>query len=204
MVLSAGLARSSTGRQPRLFRARRDRCLLGQQETRRRAGPDRRTPWNRPRPRSRRNVGTWRRRRPPESLADEAVADRRQSPRMRPNEAQSMAETASDVAFDTGATTGGGEKVAHTGHDRRSGAARGCRFAAGSYDHRHSRMVRPAPKSAGQLNTARGSRNASRPNVPYSRPIPDCLKPPNGASGSCGAPLMTTRPACNCAATCFA
>jgi hypothetical protein len=67
-----------------------------------------------------------------------------------------------------------------------------------------ARQRSSSEKTAGQLNIARGSRNASRPNVPYSRPMPDCLKPPNGASGSCGAPLMTTRPACNCAATCFA
>ncbi len=62
----------------------------------------------------------------------------------------------------------------------------------------------PLVKDRVQLNTARGSRNASRPNVPYSRPMPDCLKPPKGASGSCGAELMTTRPACNCPATILA
>jgi hypothetical protein len=33
-----------------------------------------------------------------------------------------------------------------------------------------------------------------------SRPMPDCLYPPNGASGSCGAPLITTRPDCSRAA----
>lgn len=48
--------------------------------------------------------------------------------------------------------------------------------------------------SAYQAMTAFGSRNASRPNTPYSRPIPDCLNPPKGASGSCGAPLTITRP----------
>ena len=67
---------------------------------------------------------------------------------------------------------------------------------------RHDSVRRRA--ELGQLNTARGSRNASRPNAPNSRPMPDCLKPPNGASGSCGASLMTTRPACNCPATRFA
>jgi Beta protein len=43
--------------------------------------------------------------------------------------------------------------------------------------------------------TACGSRKASSPNVPYSRPIPDCLKPPNGAAGSCASVLTRTRPA---------
>ncbi len=40
--------------------------------------------------------------------------------------------------------------------------------------------------------------------MPNSRPKPDCLKPPKGASGSCGAPLMMTRPATICSAAFFA
>lgn len=39
------------------------------------------------------------------------------------------------------------------------------------------------------------SRNASMPNTPHSRPLPDCLYPLNGADGVWGAPLMNSRPA---------
>jgi signal transduction histidine kinase len=47
---------------------------------------------------------------------------------------------------------------------------------------------------SGQAITERGSRKPSRPKVPYSRPMPDCLNPPNGDSGS-KPPLIATRPA---------
>src|SRR5882757_4880765 len=40
-----------------------------------------------------------------------------------------------------------------------------------------------------------GSRNSLKPKMPPSRPIPDCLKPPNGASGSWLRVLISTRPA---------
>ena len=40
-----------------------------------------------------------------------------------------------------------------------------------------------------------GSRNSCNPKIPPSRPIPDCLKPPNGASGSWLNVLIRTRPA---------
>jgi len=48
---------------------------------------------------------------------------------------------------------------------------------------------------------ARGSRNASTPYWPYSRPTPEYLKPPQGACGSSVMPLITTRPARNWEAT---
>lgn len=75
-----------------------------------------------------------------------------------------------------------------------------------TWEARDARSSRSARHAYHHAMTAFGSRNASRPNTPYSRPIPDCLKPPKGASGSCGAPFMTTRPlssrsasACMCA-----
>ena len=46
-----------------------------------------------------------------------------------------------------------------------------------------------------QPTTVRGSTYASIPKAPNSRPRPDSLKPPNGASGSSYTPLMNTRPA---------
>src|SRR6202022_3386225 len=48
---------------------------------------------------------------------------------------------------------------------------------------------------------ARGSRNASIPYLPYSRPTPEYLNPPQGACGSSVMPLITTRPARNSEAT---
>src|SRR5580704_14755230 len=48
---------------------------------------------------------------------------------------------------------------------------------------------------------ARGSRNASIPYRPYSRPTPEYLNPPQGACGSSVMPLITTRPARICEAT---
>src|SRR6266446_5351416 len=47
---------------------------------------------------------------------------------------------------------------------------------------------------------ARGSRNASIPNVPNSRATPECLNPPQGACGSSRMPLIATRPARICKA----
>jgi hypothetical protein len=64
-----------------------------------------------------------------------------------------------------------------------------------SYTLRVFRLALGAFAQPHQLSTARDSRKASSPNSPNSRPMPDCLKPPNGASGSCGAPLIMTRPA---------
>ena len=48
---------------------------------------------------------------------------------------------------------------------------------------------------------ARVSRNASIPYLPYSRPTPEYLNPPQGACGSSVMPLITTRPARICEAT---
>src|SRR6202022_5130133 len=48
---------------------------------------------------------------------------------------------------------------------------------------------------------ARGSRNASIPYRPYSRPMPEYLNPPQGACGSSVILLITTRPARMCEAT---
>src|ERR1700731_2231250 len=48
---------------------------------------------------------------------------------------------------------------------------------------------------------ARGSRNASIPYLPYSRPTPEYLNPPQGACGSSVMALITTRPARICEAT---
>src|SRR3984893_5317638 len=48
---------------------------------------------------------------------------------------------------------------------------------------------------------ARGSRNASIPYRPYSRPTPEYLNPPQGACGSSIIPLITTRPDRICDAT---
>src|SRR4029077_14935753 len=48
---------------------------------------------------------------------------------------------------------------------------------------------------------ARGSRNASIPYRPYSRPIPEYLNPPQGACGSSVMPSITTRPTRNSEAT---
>src|SRR5579863_2787099 len=42
---------------------------------------------------------------------------------------------------------------------------------------------------------ARGSRNASIPYMPNSRPTPECLNPPHGACGSSCIPLIAMRPA---------
>ena len=42
---------------------------------------------------------------------------------------------------------------------------------------------------------ARGSTNSSSPNTPFSRPMPDIPKPPNGAARWIGAPLTSTCPA---------
>ncbi len=42
---------------------------------------------------------------------------------------------------------------------------------------------------------ARVSTNASIPYLPYSRPTPEYLNPPQGACGSSVIPLITTRPA---------
>src|SRR6266853_5159818 len=47
---------------------------------------------------------------------------------------------------------------------------------------------------------ARGSRNASIPYRPYSRPMPEYLNPPQGACGSSVILLITTRPARICEA----
>jgi hypothetical protein len=44
---------------------------------------------------------------------------------------------------------------------------------------------------------ARVSTNASIPYLPYSRPTPEYLNPPQGACGSSVMPLITTRPARN-------
>src|ERR1700741_748239 len=46
-----------------------------------------------------------------------------------------------------------------------------------------------------------GSRNASIPYCPYSRPTPEYLNPPQGACGSSVMPLITTRPVRNWEAT---
>src|ERR1700736_2721111 len=46
-----------------------------------------------------------------------------------------------------------------------------------------------------------GSRNASIPYRPYSRPTPEYLNPPQGACGSSVMPLITTRPVRNWEAT---
>src|ERR1700720_2390889 len=48
---------------------------------------------------------------------------------------------------------------------------------------------------------ARVSRNASIPYLPYSRPKPEYLNPPQGPCGSSVMPLITTRPARICEAT---
>jgi transcriptional regulator len=40
-----------------------------------------------------------------------------------------------------------------------------------------------------------GSKYSSKPKTPYSLPIPDCLKPPKGALGSCESPLIQILPA---------
>ena len=58
--------------------------------------------------------------------------------------------------------------------------------------------MRVSPKTS---SMARGSRNASIPYRPYSRPTPEYLNPPQGACGSSVMPLITTRPARNCEAT---
>jgi len=41
---------------------------------------------------------------------------------------------------------------------------------------------------------ALGSINTDSHLTPISRPIPECLKPPNGARGSCASVLTCTRP----------
>jgi len=51
---------------------------------------------------------------------------------------------------------------------------------------------------------ALGSRNSLRPKTPPSRPMPDCLKPPKGASGSWLSVLISTLPASRLRATRFA
>jgi len=58
-------------------------------------------------------------------------------------------------------------------------------FLSNSFRHRDS----------GHSRTARGSRNASIPYLPNSRPTPEYLNPPQGASGSSSMPLIATRPA---------
>src|SRR5258707_10793860 len=47
----------------------------------------------------------------------------------------------------------------------------------------------------GHSRMAFGSRNASIPYLPYSRPTPEYLNPPQGAWGSSVMVLITTRPA---------
>src|SRR6201984_2541651 len=48
---------------------------------------------------------------------------------------------------------------------------------------------------SGHSRMAFGSRNASMPYLPYSRPTPEYLNPPQGACGSSVMLLITTRPA---------
>ncbi len=48
---------------------------------------------------------------------------------------------------------------------------------------------------------ALGSKYSSNPKMPYSLPIPDCLKPPKGALESCERPLMQILPASSWEAT---
>src|SRR4029434_7352011 len=48
---------------------------------------------------------------------------------------------------------------------------------------------------------SRGARNASIPYLPYSRPTPEYLNPPQGACASSVMPLITTRPTRSCEAT---
>src|SRR5262249_35797958 len=55
------------------------------------------------------------------------------------------------------------------------------------------------PRSTSRM--ARGSTNASIPYLPYSRPTPEHLNPPQGACGSSVMPLITSRPARNRKAT---
>jgi len=45
------------------------------------------------------------------------------------------------------------------------------------------------------------SKNSRRPSCPASRPIPECLNPPNGASTAIPAPLTSTIPDLNFLAT---
>ena len=46
---------------------------------------------------------------------------------------------------------------------------------------------RPRPSNSGENSP--GFQMRLEPERPYSRPMPDCLKPPKGASGACGAPV---------------
>src|SRR5690606_1052526 len=56
--------------------------------------------------------------------------------------------------------------------------------------------VRQALAGAGECpSTALISRNSPKATSPHSRPLPDCLKPPNGAIMSDGALLRITCPA---------
>ena len=52
--------------------------------------------------------------------------------------------------------------------------------------------------------TALTSKYSSKPSFPASRPIPECLYPPNGASGAKPAPLISTIPDLSFLATLFA
>ena len=55
-----------------------------------------------------------------------------------------------------------------------------------------------------QPPTVLTSKNSSMPIAPASRPIPECLYPPNGASTAIPAPLTSTIPDLNFLATLFA
>src|SRR5450432_1059545 len=71
------------------------------------------------------------------------------------------------------------------------------REAVGSFLRRDSNVFAHGYASS----MAFGSRNASIPYWPYSRPTPEYLNPPQGACGSSVMPLITTRPTRSCEAT---
>src|SRR5579863_8180610 len=57
-----------------------------------------------------------------------------------------------------------------------------------------ARFQAPAPARPYGSWIAFTSRNSASPYLPCSRPLPDCLKPPNGAAGLYAAPLISTCP----------
>lgn len=65
-----------------------------------------------------------------------------------------------------------------------------------SHDHGSGGLTRSASSAdpPHAFSSAFGSRYAVIPHRPISRPSPECLKPPNGARGSCASVLISTRP----------